>query len=84
MQTAVIVSTFTAFVVSFSGALGVVAASGNEVNNKAIFYAAMLGLGVAAKDLRSFYKLPPINGHYKPKLKYAKENKQHTDPNNHP
>lgn len=55
----VIISAVTAFVIAGGGSLSVVAIAGT-VNSKAIIGACVVGAISAAKDVRSFLKLPPI------------------------
>ncbi len=57
------VSALTAFIISAGGALGVVGlAAGSQIafGKTALLSAAALGAVSAAKDCRSFLKLPPV------------------------
>ena len=60
MKTEIVISAATAFVIAFGGAIGVVAGSGNAINSRAWGLAAVVGAVVAAKDVRSLMKLPPV------------------------
>lgn len=59
MNTTIIVSAVTAFIISGGGAIGVVAASGNVINKTVWTLAVIVGLISAAKDVRSQMSLPP-------------------------
>ncbi len=60
-KTEVLISAITAFTISAGGALGVVFVGGQPTMWQ-VLAAVVLGLVVAAKDLRSLYKLPPVDG----------------------
>lgn len=60
MKTQIILSASTAFVIGFAGAIGVVAGSGNAINSRAWALSVIVGAAVAAKDVRSLMKLPPV------------------------
>lgn len=61
MNTQAILSAITAFIIASGGALGVVFVGG-EPSKYQILAAVVLGAVVAAKDLRTLYKLPPVSG----------------------
>lgn len=65
MNVAALISAGTAFVISAGGALGVVGISAGPqimLGKTAVITACVVGAVSAAKDLRSLYKLPPVNG----------------------
>lgn len=59
---AIIISGTTAFIISGGGSLGValVATKGATLDNTVWVLAVVVGLVSAAKDVRSLYKLPPV------------------------
>lgn len=59
----IIVSAITAFVIAFSGSVGIafIATHGSMPGAPVWISSALLGLGVAAKDTRSLLKLPPVD-----------------------
>ena len=54
------ISAVTAFIIAGGGSVGVVAASGYEINYKTGITAFIVGMISAAKDIRSQLKLPPL------------------------
>ena len=64
MNWTALVSISTAFVLGFGGSIGVVlvATKGSMPDAPTWIAALVLGATTAAKDLRSLFKLPPING----------------------
>lgn len=63
-----IISAATAFVISAGGSItvGLVAGKGT-MSKEAWALAIVMGALSAAKDLRSLFKLPPVNGQSEPK-----------------
>ena len=59
-----LISAGTAFIITAGGAIGIafVATGGKTPNAGALISSLVLGLVAAAKDLRSLFKLPPVNG----------------------
>jgi hypothetical protein len=55
-----VMSALTAGIISGGGALGVISASGNTINQTAIWLCIALGAVSAAQDYRSQMKLPPV------------------------
>jgi len=72
-KTSVAISALTAFVISAGGAIGIVAASGNTLNQTVWILSAVVGAISAAKDVRSLLQLPPVDT-TPPVLKPASDN----------
>ncbi len=55
-----IFSATTAFVIAAGGSVVVVAGSGNALNSTVYILSAIVGAISAAKDIRSFLQIPPV------------------------